>query len=51
MCTVLRATITTAHSEAIERVEAEQWLQLPNEKRPPLWDWQAERRKAQRLQT
>lgn len=51
MCQTLRATITAAPGEAIDPAEIEQWLQLPNEDRPPLCDWQAERRKAQQLQT
>jgi hypothetical protein len=51
MCQTLRATIKAAPGEAINPAEVEQWLQLPNENRPPLWDWQAERRKAQQLQT
>ncbi len=51
MCQTLRATITAAPGEAINPAEVEQWLQLANENRPPLWDWQAERRKALRPQT
>jgi hypothetical protein len=47
-CQTLRATITATPGEAINPAEIEQWLQLPNEKRPPLWGRQAERRKAQR---
>jgi hypothetical protein len=51
MCQTLRATITAAPGETINPAEVEQWLQLPNQNRPPLWDWQAERHKALRPQT
>ena len=51
MCQTLRATITALPGEEIQPAEIEQWLQLLNDDRPPLWDWQAERRKAQRQPT